>query len=207
MNPSTRTLGKLVTAVRRLFVEGSYWVVLPVAYGYLAWRSMLLHQAITVMEFCVVSAALSPWLLSLLTRHLSEFSIGPKGVSGKTREMVRDSAEIDRLQPEYFANVRQRDASEFGKLIIEAKKVLRTLWKFQTDHFGTNYDKRWGFGVGPAAPDYSSFIVGVSDLVKRHFVYIDSRGFVFLTNLGIEFCKEHNGEINNYPDRYSSFAN
>jgi hypothetical protein len=194
-------------AIRRWFIEGSPWIVVPVAYGYLAWRSVFLHQAITVMEFCVVSAALSPWLLSLATRYLSEFNIGPKGVSGKTREMVRDSAEIDRSQPQDLANIRPPAASEFGKLIVEAKKVLRTLWKFQTEHFGANYDKRWGFGVGPGAPDYSSFLLGVSDLVKRHFVYVDSRGFVFLTNLGIEFCQEHTEEINNYPDYYSRFTN
>jgi hypothetical protein len=136
-------------------------------------------------------------MLRLVTRYLSEFDIGPKGVSGKTRETVRNKDEIESKEPE----------NRFSAFLPQTKKVLRTLWRYQVEHFGPDDIRRWGFTVGVGTGDYNDFSLGALELARLRLVIVDLKGFVFLTDSGVQYCKEHNEEIAKYPYYYSHFSN
>ena len=132
------------------------WLIVPAVFGYLCYASITKKSEISVLQIALAAIALSPWMLRLLSRYLSEFNIGLKGVSGKTKEAVKNKDEIDDKAAIDLANERAPEIveTEFGKLLPQAKKVLRTLWKYQVEHFGPDDIRRWGFVVGTGAPDY-----------------------------------------------------
>jgi hypothetical protein len=185
------------------------WLIIPVVFGYFCYASIARRFDVSMFQILLAVLALLPWLLRLFARYLSEFTIGPQGVSGKTRQAVKNSAEIDEKGMIEFTNVAPsvKVESELGKLLAQAKKVLRTLWKFQVEQFGPDDMRRWGFTVGAGASDYNDFSLGVLELLHRHLVATDQRGFVFLTNEGISFCKANNSEIVQFPHYYSRFGN
>ncbi len=200
---------RFVRSLSRALWEIVCWFIVPVVFGYLCYASITKRFEISVLQICLAAIALSPWVLRLLARYLSEFDIGLKGVSGKTREAVKNKDEIDATAPIFLANEAAPAIaeSEFAKLLPQAKKVLRTLWKYQVEHFGPDDIRRWGFAVGAGAPDHPEFSLGITQLLLQHLVALDGRGFVFLTEAGIDFCKQHNKEINAYPFFYSHFNN
>lgn len=183
--------------------EGFSWLIIPVTFGYLAYLSIYKSTQIGIIQISLATLALLPWLLKLITRYLSEFSVGPKGVSGKIRQSVTNKYEIDKASQD----VTPTSDNRFQSLLLQTKKVLHTLWKFQVDTFGDDDSKRWGFTVGPGTPDYLEFSLGVSELLKEGIATVDARGFVFLTNTGLEFCKQYNPEISASPFFYEKFSN
>ncbi len=97
--------------------------------------------------------------------------------------------------------------STLDEFLPAAKKVLRTLWKFQVEQFGPD---DIGHGVSPlgrAAPDYQEFNLGITQLLMRGLVFLGYEVFVFLTEAGIDFCKQYNKQIVSYPFYYSNFSN
>src|SRR5437763_884328 len=80
------------------------WLIIPVTFGYLCYASLTKKFEISVMEICLAAIALSPWMLRLLARYLSEFNIGLKGVSGKTKSAVKNKDEIEPVAPIQLAN-------------------------------------------------------------------------------------------------------
>lgn len=200
---------RVIRAILRALWEGICWLIIPVVFGYLCYSSITKTFEISVLQICLAAIALSPWMLRLLARYLSEFNIGPKGVSGKTREAVKNRDEIDAAAPITLANEKQAAMveSEFAKLLPQTKKVLGTLWKYQVEHFGPDDIRRWGFAVGTGAPDYPEFSLGVAQLLEKRLVSVDGRGFVFLTETGVDFCKQNNREIANYPFNYRISTN
>lgn len=180
------------------------WSIIPLVFGYLCYISISNQFEISWLHICLAGIAVSPWILRILARYFSEFNIGPKGFSGKIRETVKNK---DEIEPIVFMANEQKQESEFSKLGPEAKKVLRTLWKYQVECFGPDDIRRWGFAVGHAAPDYAEFRVGMFQLDDKGFTAMDKRGFIFLTNNGVSFCKANNQEIANHPFFYSNFSN
>jgi hypothetical protein len=185
------------------------WLIIPAVFGYLCYASVTKKFEISVLQICLAAIALSPWMLRLLARYLSEFNIGLKRVSGKTKEAVKNKDEIDVKTPIHLANEKAAEVakSEFGEFLPQTKKVMRTLWKYQVEHFGPDDIRRWGFGVGQSAPDYQDFMLGITQPLMHQLIFLDGRGFVFLTDAGVEFCKQHNKEIASYPFFYSHFSN
>jgi len=184
------------------------------------------------MQFLLAVIAVSPWLLRLIASYLSEFNFGPSGVSGKTKQTVANKAEIENEEMVTRHNnelANSKDKAETGneplemavndapqpkdvqysfrELLPQSKKMLRTLWKYQVEHFGPDDIRRWGFTVGTTARDYTYFSLGTLVLLQKGWVSVDARGFVFLTNEGIAFCKQENGVVSAYPEYYSQFAN
>jgi hypothetical protein len=165
----------------------------------------------------------SPWILRHLALYVSEFNISAKGISGKTWG-TSTSKEIDSKAggeatvipppppppaPSSAPSTSAQIASirtEFDSLDRSAKKVLRTLWRYQVLHFGPSDDRRWGFGVGLRAPDYMEFSIGVLRLLEKHWVNTDSRGLIFLTNEGLRFCLDNDAAVSAFPDYYSNFS-
>lgn len=187
----------IIPKIARVLWEVVCWLIVPVVFGYLCYASLTKKLDITILQICLAVIALSPWMLRLVTRYLSEFDIGPKGVSGKTRETARNKGEIESKEPE----------NRFSAFLPQTKKVLRTLWKHQVEHFGPDDIRRWGFTVGVGTPDYNDFSLGVLELARLRLVVVDLKAFVFLTDSGVQYCKEHNEEIAKYPYYYSHFSN
>lgn len=200
---------RLLCRIARALWEVVCWLIVPVVFGYLCYASITKKFEITVFQSVLAGIALTPWLLRLFAQYLSEFDISIKGVSAKTRETVRNRDEIDDSKIECLANEKLPEVpkSPLDEYMPEAKKVLRTLWKYQVEHFGPDDIRRWGFSVGEGAQDYSEFLLGITQPLMEKLISVDSRGFVFLTNHGVAFCKEHNREIVAYPFYYSRFSN
>jgi len=92
---------------------------------------------------------------------------------------------------------------------FESAKRLAELDKFQFQQISVQkaFRERFGRKSAPSSPPGLAYLLGVSELTKRGFVYIDPRSFVFLTNAGIQFCNQHHDELDRLPDYYSHFAN
>src|SRR5438067_1757864 len=78
-----------VRSLSRALWEVVCWFIVPVVFGYLCYASITKRFEISVLQICLAAIALSPWVLRLLARYLSEFDIGLKGVSGKTCQRKR----------------------------------------------------------------------------------------------------------------------
>lgn len=92
----------------------------------------------------------------------------------------------------------------FDRLAPEARKVLKTLWKFQLELF-PDYKNRFGFKVDPASEEFRFFNKGRNELTQYGLVATDYRLFCGLTEGGIKFCKENTAQIEkeaNYYDRF-----
>lgn len=181
---------------------------MPIVFGFLCYASVTKRFDITIFQSILASVALLPWILKLFSKYLSEFEVGAKGISAKIKETVRNKDEIEKPTVEVFVNEKpsEKTASPFEVYMPEAKKILRTLWKQQVEHFGAEDLRRWGFSVGKGASDYSEFILGITQLLMEHLIVLKDDDFVFLSNEGIDFCIKYNKEISAYPSYYSSFS-
>ena len=182
--------------------------MVPLVFGWLCYASVTKKFEITIFQATLAGIALLPWFLKLFSKYLSEFEVGARGISAKIKETVRNKDEVEKIEIEPIAKdkIPENVLSSFEQYMPEAKKILRTLWKQQVEHFGAEDLRRWGFSVGKGAPDYSEFILGITQLLMDHLIVFQDGDFVFLTNKGIDFCKEFNREISTYPSYYSSFS-
>jgi hypothetical protein len=201
------------------------WCVIPAGFGYLAYLSIYKQVQITFMQVILVALTLSPWVLRMMARHLSEFSIGPKGVSGKMKEgvmTVKTKRETTDKKTVSFANekapvalandrpetkIETREERVFQTLQPESKKILRTLWNYQCANFPGNDNERWGFSPATNSPGYMPFSLALLELLKLEWVFIGNNGMVFLSNEGLEFCKKNSDEVSAHPFFYSKFGN
>jgi len=84
----------------------------------------------------------------------------------------------------------------------DAKKILATLWKYQKQQFKEDYSKRWTFRLFPRAYQYSSYLAGVSELIKLGLIVVSPEDEqCMLTNEGINFI-ENNPDIQKIEDIY-----
>lgn len=171
-------------------------------------RVVYLHPHFLHWEGVVLLAiAALPFLLPLLALYV-------KGV-GKDGVIFNSVFEGKVTAPEPSASIAAEKSSpkpampnhgtlaEYSK---SARKVLRTLWKFQRDQFKDNFGQRWAFGVHPVSMDYPQFQMGSSELLWDHLVASDARGMVFLTDLGVEFCRSNQAELANDGDIWDKFG-
>lgn len=83
-----------------------------------------------------------------------------------------------------------------------SKKMLATLWRYQTQSFKDDYTKRWTFLIYPNSPLYMDFISGLAQLLNLSLVTVQAENSqVLLTYEGINYIKQHT-EIQNYSDFY-----
>jgi hypothetical protein len=86
----------------------------------------------------------------------------------------------------------QQPALQAAALSPAATKILRTLWRYQKQHFKDDHSKRWMFAVNPLAPDYAVFLSGLSELVQRSLVAVSPDNHLcMLTNEGIAYMEQH----------------
>lgn len=219
---------KIIAQWIKILIQGGWevfcWCVIPAGFGYLTYLSICKQTQITFMQVILVGLTLSPWILRMMARHLSEFSIGPKGVSGKMKEgfvTVEPKKETIGKQTVEFANekrvalandrlaiaVEAPVKSIFQTLVPESKKVLRTLWNYQCAHFPGNDNERWGFSMVTNSPVFMPFSLALLELLKLGLIFIGNNGMVFLSNEGMEFCRKNSDEVSAYPSFYSKFGN
>ena len=94
----------------------------------------------------------------------------------------------------------------YAELSVHARRVLKSLWHFQCQTFGEDDARRWGFGVGRQAPDYATFSIGAKELEWDKYVFIDPRGLAYLTNEGVELCRQNKPAIQDEPLYYKQFT-
>lgn len=151
--------------------------------------------------------AFLPVLLPLLATYLDTLKIGKDGVEGKMKannegKVLPNADQFDLIA----SNEKLPEGDALFPLRLEARRVIATLWHYQKELFGENSLRRWGFGVGLGAPNFSEFSTGVSELAKGNFVHVDSNGLCYLTNEGIDFCQEHRDVVDADGPFYSQFS-
>lgn len=151
-------------------------------------------------------------LLPPISRLVDYLKAGKDGVEMKMRAGARSAEEVEKaaISKRSLSDVQLHLApvaptSEFSNLWDDQKKILKSLWHFQKTTFGITADTRWGFAVGPDAPDYYSFLSGAGMLAVKDLITIGDKGMVFLTSKGIDFCTRHEAELNAYPLYYRHF--
>lgn len=156
-------------------------------------RPELIIDQTTVL---LLAMAILPWL-TLFFRKLKI----PGILEGEAYERTQGTTEKPLPPKEPTASVPQLKITS-PALSNDAKKILATLWKYQKQHFKEDYSRRWTFRVFPAAYQYSSYLSGLSELIKLGLVVVSPENEqCMLTNEGINFVI-NNTDIQNIEDIY-----
>lgn len=140
-----------------------------------------------VVALLVASAGLLFYALNGL--RLNKFSAGPiSGESAPTTGSTRPPSPTAPATAEgavQGAQVRNEQLNTFTALTELEKKILRTLWRYQTTQF-QNYQQRWTFRLTSQAPGYSEYLTAIVSLLRRGLVFVTAEGDQCgLTNEGI----------------------
>ena len=150
-------------------------------------RPELIIDQTTVL---LLAMAILPWL----TVFFKKLKI-PGVLEGETHERTQGTTERP-LPP------KESPVTSLQSLSDDAKKILATLWKYQKQHFKDEYSRRWTFRVFPNAYQYSSYLSGISELIKSGLVVVSPENEqCMLTNEGISFIVR-NTDIQNTEDIY-----
>ncbi|HEY3931067.1 MAG TPA: hypothetical protein VGM58_01715 [Verrucomicrobiae bacterium] len=198
-------------AFRGLFLW-SHWVVPLVAafviFAHIFWCLELSWQLIVL-----IGVVLLPFLLPLLFIY-----VGKIGTIEMRDDIFQPETEDKTLPPE--TTTQQPGAStlqepeptriptgpHFMALTGEERKMLRTLWRVQSQYISQGKRELWGFKVGESSPDYREFVRGFSTLNERGLVNQDARGLAFLTNVGIKYCQLNSDLIEKEGDAWTQFV-
>jgi hypothetical protein len=107
----------------------------------------------------------------------------------KRQELRSQATTTEPLPPQAPS---QQPALQAAALFPTATKMLRTLWHYQKQHFQNAYSKRWMFAINPLAPEYATFLSGLSEVVQRSLVAVSPENHLcMLTNEGIAYMEQH----------------
>jgi len=143
----------------------------------------------------VLAIACLPIILPLLAFYVK--GIGKDGVmmnnvfTGSVTAPT-EPAEQPNEQPDDTTTSRKKIFADYS---TPAKKVLRTLWRFQHEQFNEDYSQRWAFGVHPASMDYPKFHAAYRELTFDGLINMGPKGLVFLSNTGVDFCKANKDSL------------
>jgi hypothetical protein len=187
-------------------------LAIAVTFGAVALLHAFWPQKVDGTTIILAFVAMSPWLLPMLAANFDEFAITLQGVSWKTRSRKSTAEEVKAVTPvsenqekKGVAGGLSSDVPAFANLKPQTRKVMKTLWHFQKEFFPTDDQKRWGFVVPPAAPDFQSYLIGLSEAVSYGLVAVDFRGFCFLTEAGLSYCSQHKDSIAAENSFYTAF--
>jgi hypothetical protein len=119
---------------------------------------------------------------------------------------VESSTRQATLSVEKLKQLEVRTVLKFGDLPLQARRILKSLWHIQRERFGERNERRWGFGVTNKAPFSGAFWHGVYVLSQSGFVVTDPNGMTYLSDEGLEFCRENRDELDAEPLYYKSFG-
>jgi hypothetical protein len=147
-----------------------------------------------------------PAILPIIARSIKTFKISKEGMEVATTLADFEGKIISKDgKLEIAANSRDSEETTFP-YPVASRRILATLWFYQKEGFGENSLKRWGFGVGLGASDYSEFQSGVTPLTQDKMVHVDQRGICYLTNEGMDFCREKKASLEAQGPFYKHFA-
>lgn len=167
----------------------------------------------------LVAVALLPFLLPLLGVYVWKIGgvelneVATSGVVPSTVDQAPPPPPLNPPVPPPAAHVAPvpnpapiPTFASWEALTSEEKKMMRTLWRFQSEYFRNGQPGLWGFTIGEGSPDYRGFVRGFSSLAQRGLVLQDPRALVFLTKMGIEFCRMNSDIIEKDGDAWTQFA-
>jgi hypothetical protein len=177
-------------------------LVLPVAFGLVAYLFRHHPALLTLQMVVLILLGALPFILPLLSYYVK--GIGKDGVM--MNNVFEGSVRLPQ-EPVAIVNteVRSKEKS-FNDYSRPARKVLRTLWKFQNEQFKGDFTQRWSFGVHPLALDYPQFHSAIYELKFDGLIINDDRGMVFLSNQGIEFSKNNRPALEAGGDIWDRFG-
>ena len=146
-----------------------------------------------LLAFVALSAA--PWMGGIFE------SISKDGV--KYRQQGFTPAQPAALIAPLPAN----PPSAFSQMLLQEKKVLATLWKYQKKHSQNHPNERWTFTVRAGSPEYHDFSLGELLLFVKHYAAAAPSGQIMLTEEGYTFCQTNDVEISAWPITYDTFSN
>jgi len=178
-------------------------LALPGIFLYVAYIAIWKSYEITWELIVVLALASMPFILVLLARYVKKIKIGNHEYEAPEEEEL-SKEDVTRLAAE--SPKTEEKNLKYGDLSRHAKKVIRTLWTFQRQHFGAQDARRWGFGIHPSAPDYPQFRIGATELLEVGLTVENGKGMVFLNDAGMEFCRTNKNVIDGGGDIWSSFS-
>jgi hypothetical protein len=146
-----------------------------------------------------------PVVLKTITTYFESFKIGKDGVEAKAfaDKHGKTAAELEERILAYNSNEPPVSPFPFHG---ESRAILATLWHYQKRTFGEDSLQRWGFGIGLGALDFRAFQNGLIPLITANYVHQDQRGISYLTNEGVQFCKEQTAILDADGPHYTQFA-
>jgi hypothetical protein len=153
----------------------------------------------------LILIAFLPALLPVISTYFKTIKIGKDGIEATTIADNEGRTSFELKGREEVSNSITPTQGTFP-YSIDSRRVLATLWHFQKELFGENSNRRWGFGVGIGATDYGDFSAGVAPLRDATLIHVDHRGLCYLTNEGVDFCREHRVILDADCPYYSRFT-
>mgnify|MGYP006449647741 FL=1 len=179
---------------RDWLISLSHFIV-PGVFGYLAYLELFSVVTVrweTIVIFCLLS---SPFLMLLASRYIKKVKWGDKELEIQSTSSTKQYVDELEMEIETPAPAVTKPSTlnllSYNAVSKPGKKILRTLWHYQKQHFGADSDKRWGFTIRGEGPEAKDFDFGVFTLLQQDAIIQDEQGMVFLTESGIEFCKNN----------------
>jgi len=107
-------------------------------------------KVIQLEGYCIslIIIVFLPSLQSIVSKYFKTFKIGKDGIEATT---IADNEGRERA-----ANSAEPRHGTFP-YSIDSRRILTTLWHNKVELFGEDSLRRWGFGVGIGATDYSEY--------------------------------------------------
>lgn len=189
----------MTTSIRKFLIFCHF--ALPIVFITAAATLHGYPKFLTWQVVVVLAIACLPFILPLLAYYVK--GIGKDGVMMNN---IFDGSVPAPVAPEAGeekeTTPNQKALADYSK---PAKKVLRTLWKFQHEHFQEELSRRWAFGIHPSAMDFPQFYAAYRELNFDGLISMGPSGMVFLTDKGVDFCTLNNGELTKPGDIWDRF--
>ena len=190
-------------------------VAMFLMFGFLVYLNLYTSHKVDYITVILAVLAVSPWLLPLIAKYVLKLKIGP--ISAELSEAYRDASEVDRLtqnKDRFIPKIQPEGAPEadyyppaFESLPEAARKILATLWKNQEEMYPNETKaKRFGFRVEQATPEYQAYFYGLIPLIREGLVVVDARGFCFLSEQGLAYCRQFRAQIERETNLYGGFG-
>lgn len=163
-----------------------------------AWPRLLVVDEISLI---ILGLAILPWLPIFFIK----FKL-PGGFEAEAdRQQGKTDSPAPPAQPTKELQSQKPSVISLSDLNSEAKKIIRTLWKYQQELFHDKPEARWTFAVFHNADVYASYTIGLGQLLELGLVSLaknQTSAQCMLTNEGMTFCKDNTKNIDAFPTYY-----
>ena len=182
----------------------------PAIFAFLAYLELCESTKVHWETIAIFSLLASPFLLLLASQYIKKVKWGDKEFETQSTSSTKEYVEnLEKKTKEPAVPVPLTptlNLMSYNAVSKTGKKILRTLWHYQKQHFGADSEKRWGFTIRGQGAEAKDFEFGVFTLLQQNAVIQDEQGMVFLTESGIEFCKKQRSFVES-GDIFTKFDN